>query len=383
MVVDFPKRIFVHNKKIKVAHVTFDMRVGGAERVILDLVQNTEPSRYAVSVICLQRPLGPFAEKLRSSGCHIETFNRKPGFDLSLIRGIRNVIQKNNINILHCHQYSPFVYGVLAAAFTSCRVIFTEHGRFYPDRRKIKRVIINPALFRLTSRVTAISEATRRALKVYENFPMDKIEVIYNGIDDTHIRMGDCNGLKAALGIDAKAPLLGTVARLDPIKNHPMMIRALKQVHKSLPEATLLVVGDGPEMPKLKKLVDELEVSNRVVFTGMRSDARRFYQIMDVFLLTSFSEGTAMTLLEAMASGVPSLVTDVGGNPEIVSDGETGFIVPSEDSNALAGSILNILGKHSIRETMGRAARKRFEERFSVHKMVLEYQKLYESCHPG
>jgi len=371
----------MQKKKIKIAHVTFDMSVGGAERVVLDLAQHTDPGRYEVSVICLQQPLGPFGVTLRTKGYDVETINRKPGFDFSLIRRIRKSIKNIELRILHCHQYTPFVYGVLAAASTPCDVIFTEHGRFYPDKRKLKRVIINPVLNRLTGKVTAISEATRNALGLYENFPTAGIEVIYNGIDDTLIRRADSEDLKAELGIDDKAPLMGTVARLDPIKNHPMMIRALKLVHASLPEATLLIVGDGPEMSNLKRVARELGVSNRVVFTGMRNDAQRFYRIMDVFLLTSYSEGTAMTLLEAMASGVPCLATDVGGNPEIVSDGETGRIVASNDAKMLADGILHILEDKNLHTAMGRAARKRFEERFTVQKMVEEYQKLYERCH--
>ena len=371
----------MRKQKIKIAHVTFDMSVGGAERVVLDLAQHTDPTRYEVSVICLQQPLGPFGGILQNNGFDVETFNRQSGFDSTLARGIRRTIKTKGLRILHCHQYTPFVYGVLAAAFTPCEVIFTEHGRFYPDQRKLKRVIINPVLYRLTGKVTAISEATRNALGLYENFPTVGIEVIYNGIDDSQIRCSDSDGLKAELGIGAKAPLLGTVARLDSIKNHPMMIRALKQVHASLPDTTLLIVGDGPEMSRLKRLSHELGVSDRVVFAGMRNDAQRFYRIMDVFLLTSYSEGTAMTLLEAMAAGVPCLATAVGGNPEIVADGKTGFIVPSDDATALAGRIGDVLKDDSLRASLGRGGRRRFEERFTVQKMVTAYQKLYERCH--
>jgi glycosyltransferase involved in cell wall biosynthesis len=368
--------------KIKIAHVTFDMSVGGAERVVLDLVQHTDTHRYDAFVICLQEPLGAFGTILQNKGYRVDTMGRRPGFDFSLIKRLHRNIVKKNLGILHCHQYTPFVYGVLAAAATPCKVIFTEHGRFYPDRRKLKRMIVNPALSRLARKVTAISEATRDALCVFENFPKSKIEVVYNGIDDTFVRLSDTNGLKAEFGIDDRTPILGTVARLDPIKNHPMMIRALKRVHSFVPEATLLIVGDGPEMTRLKRLAHEIEVSDRVVFTGMRDDAQRFYAIMDIFLLTSYSEGTAMTLLEAMASGVPCLVTGVGGNPEIVTDGETGRIVASNDNKMLAEGILDVLADQGRRIAMGKAARKRFEERFTVQKMVTEYQKVYESCHP-
>ncbi|GAF79083.1 unnamed protein product, partial [marine sediment metagenome] len=137
-------------------------------------------------------------------------------------------------------------------------------------------------------------------------------------------------------------------------------------------------VGDGPEREKLESVASELEVSSKVRFTGFREDPHLFYKIMDIFLLTSFSEGTAMTLLEAMASGLPCIVTDVGGNPEIVIKGETGFVIPSNDEKALAEKICTLLSNTKLKKEMGKAGRRRFEENFTVEKMVKAYEALYD-----
>ena len=364
---------------IKVLHITFDMRVGGAERVIYNLVENTDRSKYDVSILCLDQPIGPFGLRLKEKGYQIDALRRKQGLDFSLIKTVRDYVIAHNINVLHCHQYTPYIYGLFSSIFTPAKAIFTEHGRFYPDRRRMKRIFFNPILARLTPSITSISSATKEALVRYENIPGNRVRVIYNGIEDSnHTRLKSASDVKRSWGIGERGFVLGTVARLDSIKNHPLMIRALKRILEKYPETFLIIVGDGPERKGLEELTSELGIEGQVIFTGFQEDTHLFYGIMDIFLLTSFSEGTAMTLLEAMAAGLPCIVTNVGGNPEIVKGGETGFIIPREDEEALSDKICTVLGDNALRKKMGQAARKRFEERFTVEKMVKAYEKIYD-----
>jgi sugar transferase (PEP-CTERM/EpsH1 system associated) len=362
----------------KIVHVTFDMRIGGAEQVIYNIVENTDPSKYEVSILCLDQPVGPFGRQLQEKGCKVAALKRKPGFDLSLVTQIRHYITRNNVDVLHCHQYTPYVYGVLGAAFTRTKVIFTEHGRFYPDQLKLKRVSVNPLLNLLTDSVTAISSATREALVKFENFPNNKIRIVYNGIDGSRYRCAEDSNLKKSLGVNKDAKVIGTVARLDSIKNQKIMIKALKIVQQTYPKTFLIMVGDGPEREPLEALTSDLGLSSHVLFTGFREDAHLFYKTMDIFLLTSFSEGTAMTLLEAMASSLPCIATDVGGNPEIVRDGETGFIIPSNDEITLAETICTLFGNEELMKKIGNTGRERFEEQFTVEKMVRAYEDMYD-----
>lgn len=355
------------------------MRIGGAERVIYNLVENTDRLKYDVSILCLDQPIGPFGLGLKEKGYQIDALRRKQGLDPSLIGKVRDYVISHNIHVLHCHQYTPYIYGLFASIYTSAKVIFTEHGRFHPDRRRMKRIIFNPILARFTPSITSISSATKEALVRYEKIPRDRVRVIYNGIEDLNYgRLKLANDLKKSWGIAEGGFVLGTVARLDSIKNHPLMIRALKRITGKFPDTFLIIVGDGPERERLEDLTSELGIERRVIFTGFQEDTHLFYGMMDLFLLTSFSEGTAMTLLEAMAAGLPCIVTNVGGNPEIVKEGETGFIVPSDDEKALSDKICSLLGDGALRKKMGQAARKRFEERFTVEKMVREYEKIYD-----
>jgi glycosyltransferase involved in cell wall biosynthesis len=158
-----------------------------------------------------------------------------------------------------------------------------------------------------------------------------------------------------------------------------MMIKALKEVQRTCPETYLILVGDGPERANLEKMASSLKLNSKILITGFKEDTHRFYNIMDMFLLTSFSEGTAMTLLEAMASSLTCIVTDVGGNPEIVVDSQTGFVIPSDDEKALASVICGLLKNKDLLKKMGQAARRRFENEFAIDKMVHSYQAMYDS----
>jgi glycosyltransferase involved in cell wall biosynthesis len=369
-----------HPKRIKLAHITFDMRIGGAERVIAGLAEHTDSHCYEISVICLEQKIGPFGMQLAKNGVPVFSFGRTPGFDTRLLGRLRRHIKQEKVQILHCHQYTPYVYGLLASLGTGARVIFTEHGRFYPDYRKIKRMILNPLFNRWTHALSAISRATRDALVTYENFPEQVITVIYNGIED--YRPSGSALSRNNFNIPENAFVLGAVSRLDPIKNHRLMLKALSCLRDISCQTYLLIVGDGPERDNLEHLARDMGIESNVIFTGFRQDARELYCLMDVFLLTSFSEGAAMTLLEAFSAGLPSIVTDVGGNPEIVKDGHSGFIIPSDDVHALVSCILRLFENKAMRKRLGDAARRRFNEKFSVDSMVSQYTKIYDHICP-
>ena len=156
------------------------------------------------------------------------------------------------------------------------------------------------------------------------------------------------------------------------------MIKAMPEILKWFPKTVLLIVGDGPERKNLESACESLQVSKDVIFTGFREDIPDLMQIIDIFLLTSFSEGTAMTLLEAMAAGRPCIATRVGGNPEIVVDEVTGYLVENDNPDTLSQKICALLGNKALLEEMGRNGRQRFLANFTVHQMASQYQELYE-----
>ncbi|QHJ11280.1 N-acetyl-alpha-D-glucosaminyl L-malate synthase [Paraglaciecola mesophila] len=362
---------------MNILHLTFDMRIGGTEQVIKNLILGADASRFTMSVLCIESPLGPFADDLINSGIHIEALNRKPGFDVSLITQIRQHIKTHKIDIIHCHQYTPYVYGVLSALMTSAKVIFTEHGRFYPDSTTWKRKLINPLLHRFTHATTAISAATRDALVEFEYIPFNDIDVIYNGIIGLEPDNKRLEELKQRYPIAEKSTLFGTIARLDPIKNHCMMLRAFKRVIDAGVDAKLMIVGDGDERSNVDALIDELSLSEHVIMTGYEPKPHAHLALMDIYLLPSLSEGTSMTLLEAMSLRKPCIVTHAGGNPEIVLDKETGLVTPNDDEQAYADAMIMLAQNRQLQEHFGQASRARFEDTFDINNMTQAYEVLY------
>lgn len=360
-------------------HVTYDMRIGGTEQVIRNLIEACDAQLTRMSIFCVEEPLGPWGEELRANGIAIYSCARQPGFDFQVLRALRKCIREKQVDVLHCHQYTPWVYGALASLGLRKKVIFTEHGRFHPDSASSKRRYINPLLARVTQHITAISEATKQALVAYEYLPGERIKVIYNGIRGLAPQVESAAQLRKELKIVNGAPVLGTIARFDPIKNHSMMLRAFKAVLEEHPEARLLLVGDGEERPTIERLVEDLDLENHVTLPGYIPQPATWLAAMDVFLLSSFSEGTSMTLLEAMSLGKPCVVTDVGGNPEIVVSGKTGLVSPSDNSPAFAAAINTVIKQHEIEYTqMQKSATERFEKKFTSGTMVEHYMRLYQ-----
>jgi glycosyltransferase involved in cell wall biosynthesis len=354
------------------------MTIGGTQQVIRQLVENLDENVIQSEIVCIDGRLGELGEILQEQGVSIHILKRQLGFDTSLIKTLFQLIRSNQYDVIHCHQYTPFVYGVLASLFTGAKVIFTEHGRFYPDYGTWKRKLINPLFSVFTAKITAISQATKQALVKFEGFNADKIEVIYNGIaDKSHIEVDEA-ALKAEFGIPQSTFIFGTISRLQPIKNQSTMIKAFKQVHDQDKDTHLLIVGDGEIRAELEALAQTLGLKNNVTFTGFQKDPYQFHRIIDVFLLSSFSEGTSMTLLEALSFSVPCVVTDVGGNPEVVGNKYTGMVVSNNDEVEFYSAMLYMLDAPK-RMLMGKNARDDFAERFEYSKSLIRFYALYKT----
>jgi glycosyltransferase involved in cell wall biosynthesis len=366
----------MNQHKKNIMHITYDMRIGGTEMVIKNIIEGCDNS-FSMSIFCIEEPLGPWGQDLQKTGITVSTFARQGGFDTSLISAIRKHIKQHNIDIVHCHQYTPWVYGTLAVFGLSVKVVFTEHGRFYPDSSSWKRRFVNPLLAIMTYRITAISEATRQALVNYEFLESDKINVIYNGIKGLEYNKNTVLTIKARLKIQVDDVVFGTIARLDPIKNHEMMLNAFAKVIKKNPQTKLIIVGDGELMPTLKSLIQALDIKDSVILTGYLPYPKDYLAIFDIFLLSSFSEGTSMTLLEAMSLAKPCIVTDAGGNKEIVIHGETGLVTDNDNMLQFSDAMATLADDKNKTQNYGQNAREVFDEKFDVRHMSEEYADIY------
>ncbi|PID58042.1 glycosyl transferase family 1 [candidate division KSB3 bacterium] len=377
-------------KPINVLQIALSLVFGGTEKLVYDIVRHVDKHKVRPVVCCLDE-FGHFGEVLKNDGRQVYQLHRVPGVDWTLIPKLYHIIQDERIDVIHAQQYTPYFYGLLASLYCKLRgavyrpkLVFTEHGIAFPYRKKWKRRLVNPFLSLFTHEIIAISQSLKENLAIYENFPTHRIKVIYNGIDLQRFSLDiDPAVKKRSIGISHDGPLIGIVARLHHVKNHPLLLRAFKNVLEHAPQASLLIVGDGPDEDKLKRLALSLELGEKAVFLGARDDIPELLQVFDIFVLPSFSEGTSVSLLEAMASSLPIVATRVGGNSEVVIDQETAFLVESDNEDEMAAMILKLLFDEELRHRMGKAGRKRVHELFSLENMVKTYTDVYYKAVDG
>ena len=334
---------------------------------------------FDVSVVCLDEP-GLWASELRQRGIPVHCMYRQPGLDIGIALKLARYCRRHQIDIIHAHQCTPWFYAALSRlVYSSPRLLLEEHGRFFPEVMNRKRALFNKTAVRpLTHRFVAVSEDVRNRLVDYEGLLHNQIEVVYNGVAPAPPLDGaERNLLRRSLGIGPDEFLVGTAGRFDPIKNLPMLLKSIAGARKKTTSLRGLLLGDGPIFEQIRELRDRLGLSGHVVMPGHREDARRLIQCMDLFVLSSFSEGTSMALLEAMAAGVPAAVTAVGGNPEVVVGEQTGWVVASDSIKELTGAISDAVSHPQKSLEFGEAGRRRFEEKFTREKMLQSYRMIY------
>jgi len=367
--------------KISVLHVILTLKMGGAEKNVQGLVRSLNKEKFNNLVACLDEK-GLLGEALELDGYGVVCMQRKPGLDGRLPIRLAQHCKKNGIQVIHAYQYTAFFYSFLSKLFhPKIKVIFNERGRFYPDLVSTKRRLFNRIINPWVDKITAVSDDTRTSLVEKEGFAQNKIEVIYNGIDTQNFYSTQESSRQTILTefhISPERILLLFVGRINSVKNLPLLLRSFAELRKVKPTATLLVVGEGEELENCKKLGAELGLSDKdLIFTGLRTQVRDFLACAHIFVLSSYTEGLSGALLEAMAYALPVVCTRVGGNPEIVKEGETGFLVPSDDVSAFSQALIKLANDKDLRLQMGLAGQSRVKENFSYQKMVQRYETLY------
>lgn len=368
----------MRSERPKLAYVVNALNPGGTERLVIDM-SLAFLGDYDVSVICLDEP-GVWAAELRAKGVPVHCLWRQPGLDLSMPVRLARIFRGLNVDIVHAHQCTPWFYCALSRIFYSRpQLLFQEHGRFYPEQLSRKRRWVNKVMVRrLTHRFIAVSQDIRSRLVTYEGLVAEEIDVVYNGVNPpSKISPASRRELRNELGYSDEEFVVGTVGRLDPIKNLPMLVEGIDAALKSAPNIRGLVVGGGPEEERIRACIESQNLSEKVTLTGFRSDAQCLVQCMDLFVLASFSEGTSMALLEAVAAEIPVVVTDVGGNPEVVLDGSTGWVVPSGSAKDLVCAILDAVGDPEMAASFAEQGRQRFVDKFTFDRMIERYHSAY------
>lgn len=369
--------------QITVCQVLHSLCVGGAEVLAREFALAANPE-FRTVFACLD-DIGPIGEQLRDEGYQVECFGRQPGLDRTLIRRLSAFCDSENVDVVHAHQYTPFVYAALSRLspwWKSYRrnppVLMTEHGRHYPDIRKPKRVFANQFLFRRWDRCVAVGRNVKQALIEKEGIAANKIDVVYNGIDIDRFRR--CNTMRTEarreLGLSDSDIAIFQVARINALKDHATAIRTWTHL-ADLPHAKLILVGDGELRGEVETQIQQSGLQDQVRLLGTRHDVSRIINAADVTLLTSISEGIPLMLIEAMANGLPCVASNVGGIPEVIEDRVTGDLVDVSDDQTFAQKIRELALSPQQRSAYGSKARLRAAEHFSDKAMHSKYHEMY------
>ena len=337
--------------------------------------------RFRFVFVCLDE-LGTLGERLQSEGFAVHVLGRRQGIDWRCSRRLRSLLRQEQVELVHSHQYTPFFYAAMARwPLRQFPIVFTEHGRHYPDYPRKKRIWANRLLLGRRDRVVGVGRAVREALIVNEGLPAQRVDVIYNGVDLSPFRspaLRDRAAARQELQWNPEEFVIVQVARLDPLKDHLTAVRALARVRESLPNARLVLAGEGPERASIEAEVKKLRLSAHVTMLGQRQDVPRLLAASDLSLLSSRSEGIPLTLIEAMAAGVPVVATNVGGVSEVVEADHTGLLAPAGDEHELAAAVLRVANNTEFTRRMTALAQRRVFDHFSEDRMHAAYARVYE-----
>jgi glycosyltransferase involved in cell wall biosynthesis len=358
----------------KVLHLIESSGPGGAETVLIKLVEALDRTKYR-SVICLLKG-GWLHGQLRTRGFETVIIPQPKGLSPGWIRRCVALLRQKEIDLLHAHEFTMNTYGSIVSRLTGIPIITTVHGKAYYGEKWRRRTAYRFAARQ--SKMVAVSEDIK-------NFLIDRVGI--KSRDLITIRNGiDINAYSSAHSGDGKngayrskcGSVIGTVGNLYPVKGQTYLLKAVAIAAQSFPEITCLIAGRGELLDTLQAEAARLGLGDRVDFLGFRQDIPQLLREMDIFVLPSLSEGLPLSALEAMAAGKPVVATDVGGTREAVLDGQTGFLVPPKDPQALSNKIMHLLRHRELARCFGQAGRKRVTQFFSLQTMTKRYEALYD-----
>ena len=367
---------------LDIVHVVENLERGGLERMVIDLVGVQHAAGHRCRVICLFQP-GALAGELEAQGIQVQACRKRGGFDLAALRCLRGWLRATPGAVVHTHNANAHYHTVAAAAgLLIARLVNTRHGMGAAQPRSRGEWLYRRAM-RRTDTVTAVCEAARARFAQQGVSPRGRLLSVPNGIridrfsPATEERRA---ALRSELGLAPDTRIIGTVGRLNPVKDQATLLRAFACLHGEFADTALVLVGDGALRAALEAQAAALGIAAAVRFLGDRSDVRELLQGFDLFALSSLSEGYSMALLEACASGLPIVATDVGGNREIVADGRNGRLVPPARDDALAEAFATLLRDPAGTAAMGRAGRDWALREASIGTMAGRYDALYRGA---
>jgi glycosyltransferase involved in cell wall biosynthesis len=356
---------------------------GGPDKTILNSPRFLKSAGYRICCAYLHSPGDPGFDHLKTRAQELDATllpvpDRGP-LDWKVIPSLLAICKQENVRIWHGHDYKSNLLGLLLKKLRPMRLVTTVHGWVQRTRRTPLYYAIDRLCLPHYDTVLCVSPDLREQCLACD-VPSDVCMLLENAIDTVQFtREREVAAAKRDLGFDPHRWLIGAVGRLSAEKGFDVLLRAVTQlVHRGL-DVGLMIVGDGPERTALTNLIATLGMTDRIQLLGYRSDARKFFEAMDVFALSSLREGLPNVLLEAMAMEVPVVATRIGGVPRLIENGENGLLVKSNEPAALANAIYLLLKDGDLRNRLARAARQTIEQRYSFAERIRKLANLYDA----
>lgn len=331
------------------------------------------------SVVCLYEE-GHLAEQLRASGVPVTALgcNRSSRFltKLKLLKYLKSC--KPEVVHSHLIWWAPIICRIAGIPV----IVVTEHGLSL--WKSSRRILCEKLAVAFSSKMIAVAEAVRDIRVKQWGIPAKKVVTIPNCIDASRFNFEvDITSVKDDLRIEQSSRIILSVGSLFPVKGHKFLLEAACEIFTKVPDAVIVLAGDGELLDELKHQASEQGIADRIRFLGYRQDVERILKASDVFVMPSLREGTSIAILEAMAANIPIVATAVGGNPEVIIDGKTGILVPPSDSKALAEAIVALLTDHNLASSLAKAAKERVEDVYHPQKNIENLRRLYQDVLEG
>jgi len=372
-----PRAALGRSKRIRVVEILATGTNGGAQEHLYSLVSRLDHDRYDASIVSLSP--GSAVRKLQRAGFDVLVIDEPD--DAIAVGALAAHLAELRPDVIHNHMFRAETVGTRAAMALAeighrrPYVVSTVHSsrvRSEEDRDLLRQ--LTPHM----DQVIAVSRMIEAKLE-NEGRTAAPVRLIYNGVDlSRYDHTEPCCTLPEEYGMEPGSQIVGVVARLEPEKGHATLIEAWPQVLRAVPDAYLLIVGEGSRREALEAQARDMRVAHRVVFTGRRDDVPSVTAALDVAVLPSYREAQGLSILEAMALSRPVVASNVGGIPEMIEDGVTGLLVPPHDADGLARSISRLLLDHPLADTLARAGHDLVHDRFCVELMVSEIQAIYD-----
>jgi sugar transferase (PEP-CTERM/EpsH1 system associated) len=365
-------------RRARIIHVLHRMGAGGTELALRKVVAGLDAERFE-HTICT---VAPVAENERNGDVRIVSLERSGKKTGSLVADLSRLFRREKPDIVHSRNWGAIEAVVAGRLARVPRVIHSEHGRDIntmngdPWRRRVFRRFC----YGLANEVFAVSRELREHYAQQLDLAPAKINVIPNGVDLNRFRSDAStrSRMRTLIGAAEHEIVVGTVGRLDPVKDHASLLAAAEQAIAAGMPVRVVIVGDGPGKEQLQAAIAKSSaLRGRVTLAGESNKPEEWLNSFDVFTLPSLSEGMSNTVLEAMATELPCVVTSVGANPDLVEDDRSGYLFQPRDFRALAGRILQLASDRDLRGAFGHRGRQKVEVEFSLQRMLENYSRLY------